>query len=174
MLRNINRPDRTPTEEIIDLEEIPEPEVKKPDWYYGEVYKEGVDPEVTCWHCKKTFLCDCQDATCRLCRAPFDKKRCGEFNFIPKLEEVKSLRDKIEEWFIANHRQYPSAREWQTAMIKGVTDIAYTHFANYVEKNDILKVFDNWNKDKDSHRKQLSFLELGSTLASIKTVEESQ
>lgn len=46
-------------------------------------YKVGVDPEVTCWHCKKTFLCDCMDATCRLCGAPYSKERCGEFNFIP-------------------------------------------------------------------------------------------
>ncbi len=44
-------------------------------------YKKGVDPEVTCWHCKKTFLCDCMDATCRLCGAPYDKNRCKEFNF---------------------------------------------------------------------------------------------
>jgi hypothetical protein len=57
---------------------------EKPDYYYGEWYKEGVDPEVTCWHCKKTFLCDCCDATCRLCGAPYDKSRCEEFNFTPK------------------------------------------------------------------------------------------
>lgn len=59
----------------------------KPEYYYkGKfiTYKEGVDPEATCWHCKKTFLCDCMDATCRLCGAPFDSKRCGEFNFTVK------------------------------------------------------------------------------------------
>jgi hypothetical protein len=56
---------------------------EKPDYYYGEHYKEGVDPEITCWHCGKTFLCDCMDATCRLCNAPFDKSRCKEFNFKP-------------------------------------------------------------------------------------------
>lgn len=48
-------------------------------------YKRNVDPEVTCWHCGKTFLCDCMDATCRLCGAPYAKERCKEFNFIPKV-----------------------------------------------------------------------------------------
>jgi len=46
-------------------------------------YKKGVDPKVTCWHCGKTFLCDCMDATCRLCGAPYAKERCKEFNFTP-------------------------------------------------------------------------------------------
>lgn len=57
--------------------------MNKPDYYYGKWYKEGVDPEATCWHCGKTFLCDCMDACCRLCGAPFDKNRCKEFNFKP-------------------------------------------------------------------------------------------
>lgn len=60
----------------------------KPAWYYkgsASEYKEGVDPEVTCWHCKKTFLCDPTDATCRLCGAPYDYKRCEEFNFKPQI-----------------------------------------------------------------------------------------
>lgn len=63
--------------ELIELKDY-----SKPDYYYGS-YILGVDPEATCWHCGKTFLCDCCDATCRLCHAPFDKKRCKEFNFIP-------------------------------------------------------------------------------------------
>ncbi len=49
-------------------------------------YKKGTDPETTCWHCKQTFLCDCMDATCRICGAPYDKSSCKEFNFKP--EEV--------------------------------------------------------------------------------------
>lgn len=49
-------------------------------------YVKGVDPEVTCWHCKETFLCDCMDATCRLCNAPLAKDRCKEFKFNPKGE----------------------------------------------------------------------------------------
>jgi len=62
----------------------------KPDYYTKggcTTYTEGVDPEVTCWHCKKTFLCDCCDATCRLCGAPFAKERCEEFKFVPKYQE---------------------------------------------------------------------------------------
>jgi hypothetical protein len=47
----------------------------KPEWYYkglsGTIYKAGVDPEVTCWKCGKTFLCDPMDASCRLCNAFF-------------------------------------------------------------------------------------------------------
>ena len=58
-------------------------------------YKKGTDPEVTCWHCKKTFLCDCMDATCRLCGAPHDKKRCKEFNFIPKNTAI--AKEKVKE-----------------------------------------------------------------------------
>jgi len=46
-------------------------------------YKKGADPEVTCWHCGKTFLCDCMDATCRFCNAPYSKDRCKEFGFKP-------------------------------------------------------------------------------------------
>jgi len=49
--------------------------------YTGNGSYDKSDPEVTCWHCKKTFLCDCMDATCRLCGAPYDKSRCKEFNF---------------------------------------------------------------------------------------------
>lgn len=59
------------------------------------MFKEGVDPEVTCWHCKKTFLCDCMDATCRMCGAPYDARRCGEFNFIPDDQKSKIPIDKI-------------------------------------------------------------------------------
>jgi hypothetical protein len=51
-------------------------------------YTKGVDPEVTCWHCKKTFLCDIFDATCRMCGAPYAKSRCEEFNFIPTKDTV--------------------------------------------------------------------------------------
>lgn len=47
----------------------------------GNTYIDGVDPEVTCWNCKRTFLCDCMDSTCRLCGAPYDRNRCEEFNF---------------------------------------------------------------------------------------------
>ena len=47
-------------------------------------YKRGVDPEVTCWHCGLTFLCDSFDATCRICGAPYAKERCDEFNFKPR------------------------------------------------------------------------------------------
>ena len=46
-------------------------------------YRKGVDPEVTCWHCGSTHLCDCMDATCRMCNAPYDKTRCEEFEFKP-------------------------------------------------------------------------------------------
>lgn len=42
------------------------------------------DPWVTCWHCKSTHQCDCMDATCYKCGAPYDKKRCDEFGFKPK------------------------------------------------------------------------------------------
>lgn len=49
------------------------------------MYKKGIDPEVTCWHCGQTFLCDCMDATCRICNAPHAKERCKEFNFTPTL-----------------------------------------------------------------------------------------
>lgn len=69
-------------------------EEEKPEWYSkgtdGTLYElENGDPEVSCWHCKKTFLCDPMDATCRLCGAPFDKKRCAEFGFKPLTEEEK-------------------------------------------------------------------------------------
>ena len=69
---------------------------EKPEYYYKggyTTYKEGVDPEVTCWHCGKTFLCDCTDATCRLCGAPWAKERCKEFNFVPK---PKTPDSKVE------------------------------------------------------------------------------
>ena len=60
----------------------------KPDWYAkgsaGTVYAADRDPEVTCWHCKKTFLCDAMDACCRMCEAPYDKTRCAVFGFVPK------------------------------------------------------------------------------------------
>ena len=72
----------------------------KPDYYYGR-YMAEVDPEVTCWHCKRTFLCDCMDATCRLCGAPFDKTRCKEFNFSPSSKEEKKCRTCGQEW--SNH-----------------------------------------------------------------------
>ena len=49
----------------------------------GTLHK-SIDPEITCWHCGKTFLCDAMDATCKLCGAPYDKKRCKEFRFKPK------------------------------------------------------------------------------------------
>ncbi len=55
----------------------------KPDYYYG-TYNKECDPEATCWHCGRTFLCDCMDACCRLCGAPFDKTRCEEFKFTPE------------------------------------------------------------------------------------------
>ncbi len=71
----------------------------RPDYYYG-CYTEGVDPEVTCWHCGKTFLCDAMDAICRLCHAPFDKSRCKEFNFVPNntienMPKVVKSRPKV-------------------------------------------------------------------------------
>jgi hypothetical protein len=47
----------------------------KPEWYYkglsGTTYNPKYDPEVTCWKCGKTFLCDPMDASCRLCNAFF-------------------------------------------------------------------------------------------------------
>ena len=71
-----------------DLKAYKKPKKKKKPKYYtqgkGTTYKEGTDPEVTCWHCKKTFLCDCMDAVCRLCGAPYSKDRCAEFGFTPK------------------------------------------------------------------------------------------
>src|SRR4051812_24766824 len=42
----------------------------RPDYYAkggSTKYVEGQDPEVTCGHCGKTFLCDMLDAACRLC-----------------------------------------------------------------------------------------------------------
>jgi len=71
------------------------------------IYKKDVDPEVTCWHCGKTFLCDCMDATCRLCGAPYSKERCKEFNFTPHIEsETKMSKSKTEEpvmvWEVRN------------------------------------------------------------------------
>lgn len=76
---------------------------EKPDYYYKgkcTTYTKGVDPETTCWHCKKTFLCDCCDATCRMCGAPYDKNRCAEFKFTPKIEEddMKGISD-VMVWF---------------------------------------------------------------------------
>lgn len=59
---------------------------KKPKWYYegnGTTYSPETDAEASCWSCKKTFLCDPMDATCRLCGAPFDESRCKEFGFKP-------------------------------------------------------------------------------------------
>lgn len=86
----------------------------KPDYYYKSnsghtVYGEK-DPEVTCWHCKKTFLCDPMDATCRMCDAPYDKTRCEEFNFQPsepeQKKELKEIRDgqkkRSEAWMKKN------------------------------------------------------------------------
>lgn len=68
--------------------------LKEPeDEYTGGIYKKGIDPEVTCWHCKKTFLCDCMDATCRLCGAPYKKSRCEEFKFKPKEPSFCSCED---------------------------------------------------------------------------------
>jgi len=46
--------------------------------------KEYKDPVVTCWHCGSTHTCDCMDATCYKCGAPYAKERCKEFNFTPK------------------------------------------------------------------------------------------
>lgn len=74
----------------------------KPDWYYKggfTTYNPKHDPEVTCWHCKKTFLCDCMDATCRMCGAPYAKDRCKEFGFVPKEEPKKSLGQLLHEHF---------------------------------------------------------------------------
>ncbi len=71
-----------------------------------EPYKKDVDPKVTCWHCGKTFLCDCMDATCRLCGAPFDKRRCDEFNFTPKFPSVpmpEKYWEKCEHDFTSSH-----------------------------------------------------------------------
>jgi hypothetical protein len=45
--------------------------VAKPDYYTGGTYVVGQDPEVTCKHCNRTFLCDMMDATCRLCGKRF-------------------------------------------------------------------------------------------------------
>lgn len=63
------------------------PDAPKSEWYAkdkgGTVYVPGRDPEVTCWHCGKTFLCDPMDATCRMCDAPYAKERCAEFGFKP-------------------------------------------------------------------------------------------
>jgi hypothetical protein len=58
-------------------------------------YVKGIDPEVTCWHCGKTFLCDAMDATCRLCHAPFAKERCNEFGFIPTMKEGKINMEQV-------------------------------------------------------------------------------
>lgn len=65
---------------------MPKPSEEKPDYYAnggGTTYKADRDPEATCWHCTKTFLCDPMDACCRLCGAPFDRNRCREFRFVP-------------------------------------------------------------------------------------------
>ena len=65
---------------------------EKPEWYAtgkaGTKYTTGHDPEVTCWHCDKTFLCDPMDACCRMCGAPYDKNRCAEFGFQPDKGEA--------------------------------------------------------------------------------------
>jgi len=82
-----------------------EKEEVKPDYYDKggcTSYTKGVDPEVTCWHCKKTFLCDCMDATCRLCGAPYAKERCKEFNFIPTKQKDITCKHGTEypvAWF---------------------------------------------------------------------------
>jgi hypothetical protein len=66
-------------------------DLNKPEWYYKDpngftIYDEKKgDAKATCWHCKKTFLCDPMDACCRLCGAPYAKDRCAEFGFKPKL-----------------------------------------------------------------------------------------
>lgn len=53
------------------------------------MFKPGVDPEVTCWHCGSTHLCDCMDATCWKCNAPYAKERCKEFGFEPKYQPIE-------------------------------------------------------------------------------------
>lgn len=82
-----------------------EPPAEKPDWYSrdkgGTVYTAGRDPEITCWHCERTFLCDPMDATCRLCGAPFDKKRCAEFGFVPSHKPAVATEEEVRVIVIA-------------------------------------------------------------------------
>lgn len=84
---HIDKPITLTVKEARAILTLTEGGASKPDYYYegdGITYNPEVDAEATCWHCKKTFLCDMMDATCRLCHAPFDKKRCKEFGFEPK------------------------------------------------------------------------------------------
>lgn len=90
----------------------------KSEWYYkgksGTTYDPKNDPEVTCWHCKETFLCDPMDACCRLCSAPFDKSRCKEFGFTPKAlgQEEPLRRSTPEEREIINEILQKSSKRY--------------------------------------------------------------
>lgn len=91
-------------------------EVKKSEYDNNGFYKKDSDAEATCWHCKKTFLCDVMDATCRLCGAPFAKERCKEFNFVPRevkepeqsaqWPERKKTASKYDEGWNACHKEF--------------------------------------------------------------------
>jgi hypothetical protein len=99
----------------------------KPEWYYkglsGTIYKAGVDPEVTCWKCGKTFLCDPFDASCRLCNAFFrdepkptttPEERCKICNNFPDmcLGHPKPSVEKCEcKFFSADEEGHPHCDE---------------------------------------------------------------
>jgi hypothetical protein len=60
---------------------------KYKDMYTADgMFTKGKDPEAKCWHCGHTHLCDCMDACCWVCGAPYSKDRCKEFNFVPQQE----------------------------------------------------------------------------------------
>ena len=57
------------------------------------MFTKGIDPEVTCWHCGRTHLCDCMDATCWKCGAPYTKNRCIDFHFTPKFQPIEGRKE---------------------------------------------------------------------------------
>lgn len=130
----------------------------KPEYYYkgsSSSYTEGVDPEVTCWNCKKTFLCDCCDATCRLCGAPFDKIRCKEFCFKPSGQEPKecehkcSCSDKEEMYFCikcaTGRKEFSGySTENNELEFKGIT---VEEIENIIKKSDLWRMSNYVGRD---------------------------
>ena len=109
--------------DIIELEELEDCPASECDGEECEcdidytnkgMFKKGIDPEVTCWHCGSTHLCDCMDATCWKCKAPYAKDRCKEFNFKQK-EPNESLEEKFNKIKRGMTYLYPTARLAQIA-----------------------------------------------------------
>jgi len=56
-----------------------------------------------CWNCGNDYLndpkVDCMDACCYRCHAPYDKRRCEEFNFKPKEAPRKLAYVLKQNWY---------------------------------------------------------------------------